>query len=25
MKGTLRAELDGGSTLLMRLSLPKSN
>src|SRR4029077_9179548 len=24
MKGTLRAELDGGSTLLMRLSLPKS-
>ena len=24
MKGTLRAELDGGHTLLMRLSLPKS-
>jgi len=24
MKGTLRAELDGGDTLLMRLSLPKS-
>ena len=24
MKGTLRAELDGGSTLLMRLTLPKS-
>jgi signal transduction histidine kinase len=24
MKGTLRAELDGGSMLLMRLSLPKS-
>ncbi len=24
MKGTLRAELDGGNTLLMRLSLPKS-
>ena len=24
MKGTLRAELDGGSTLLMRLTLPRS-
>jgi len=24
MKGTLRAELDGGNTLLLRLSLPKS-